>query len=216
MHALFLEGARRQEVEKTYFAVRYLCNVDDTKLPLSVSARKGLRMSTSVSSRDPTTYEATLLTASCLLEDLRHPALIRVLFPCWLLLTFDLYPRPGDWSPITVRDVLRPQLAIGDAAANFAVTFWPLAQSRTSKTNTQDDTIVVGPRLQRPHLATMMQALVDGRDPTSPLFPNFKAFLGLCRSASKQAGVPSFTAHQLRHGGASHNGLVGLDLHTIQ
>lgn len=122
-------------------------------------------------SREPATYEATLLAVAKILtlSVFNHTA--RVVPAASLLLAFDAYPRPGDWCPLLVRGITIPIANAGVHAEGHSVAFWPSTQQMVSKTDTQDDTVTLGLQSERPHINLVVASLIHGRKATSSLIP---------------------------------------------
>lgn len=126
------------------------------------------------------------------------------------LLCFDAYLRPSECLSLTRAHVVPPHGQ--GAAGQWAVTIAPAALETPSKTNTYDDTVIVGEvRGPRSYVAAVLKALYDTS--SSKLFSRLTLhrFEVLIKKASLAAGLgDSYVPHQCRHGGASHDALYSV------
>ena len=88
----------------------------------------------------------------------------------WALIGFDAYPRPSDLANVRVADVHVPSPNSKGIAARTCLTFNPSSRSRVSKTNCQDDTVVVSQNEARAGLPALLHAMVAGRSGDEKLF----------------------------------------------
>ena len=76
----------------------------------------------------------------------------------------------------------------------------------------QDDTLELGAREERPGIAQVFDALAARRESSAPLFPlTLSHARRTLAEAASTAGLEPFVPHQLRHGGASHDGFLGIE-----
>ena len=135
----------------------------------------------------------------------------------WALIGFDAYPRPSDLANVRVADVHVPSPNSKGIAARTCLTFNPSSRTRVSKTNCQDDTVVVSQNEARAGVPALLHAMVEGRRGDELLFAVSTARMReLLTEAADQAQLERITPHQLRHGGASHDGATGCSLEQIQ
>eukprot|EP00974_Lingulodinium_polyedra_P024874 2405153-Lingulodinium_polyedra.AAC.1 len=86
------------------------------------------------SSREPVTWEETVLIADALLNLNTADANVTA---AGCLLQFELYARPGELLRLLGRHVQPPAAGIADA---WTVVFFPADEPQKSKTGEQDDT----------------------------------------------------------------------------
>ena len=97
------------------------------------------------------------------------------------------------------------------------LTIAPSTRSAVTKVNLQDDTVRIAHNQHRPHLEKLLAALVRGRPSKDRLFAHsLELFRAKCKTHAAIARVPKLNPHQLRHGGASHDSLLGRSLTHIQ
>ena len=122
------------------------------------------------------------------------------------LIAFDCYLRPSECLKLSRASVVPPHgRGLGD---KWAIIVAP-SGTTPSKTNTYDDTVIAAePRTGRSDVRAILAAL-RGRTLSGPLFalklPEWNAMLK--QAAMKLCWTTAFTAHQLRHGGASQDAL---------
>ncbi len=215
IHERFAAGDSRNTLNNLYYAVRYQLNIDERRLPLPAAARVGYMRHTKSHGREPVTWEETLLVAHEILTGARRPAL-QAVAAASALLQFDLGCRPGDLPKVRVGDVSVPQPGVA-AMDKFLITLFPSTREATDKVNAQDDTVAVSQFAHRAGLAQVVRALIHRRKASDQLLPLTQAaFKEELKDACLRLGLPASTPHQLRHGAASMDAMMGVDTEEIR
>ena len=118
-----------------------------------------------------------------------------------MLLGFDSYARGGDMVS-TRKWELQAPIPQGEATPPWTLTLWP--------TITQDSTQTIAlakPRSWLAQLCPILKRLAPNDPRLIPLTQ--KRYVSLFRRAFALANLPQCTPHQLRHGGASADGMLG-------
>jgi hypothetical protein len=128
------------------------------------------------------------------------------------LLGFTSYLRPRELSSLLVFQLVPPCLSAGKEFGQWMLLLHPENCFVKSKTGFFDEHVA----LDSPITAwcpPFWKALVSGRDKQAPLWPFSHAeLLRSFQAACRRSGVDvlSPTSYGLRHGGASHDALLGL------
>ena len=215
LNRAFLRGDTRAKLDALFYAVRHHLATKSTDLPLSSEAQIGYRRSTVETARDPVVWERAVSIAAWFAK--RPASAENTAAACWTLLGFDMYPRPADLGAVRVADVHVGRPSVKGIASKTCVTFNPSSRSQVSKTNTQDDTVVVSSNPERPGLDMLLKSMVAGRSAKEKVFRVTTSRMRvLLAEASSAMSLPLTLPHQLRHGGASHDGATGIGLEEIQ
>ena len=93
------------------------------------------------------------------------------------------------------------------------MTLFPAHGARTSKVHKKDDTVIIGGLPERRRLLEpICAALHVARRQTDQLIDlEPQTVVSLFHASRKAAGLPAACMHELRHGGASHDGLAGVE-----
>jgi hypothetical protein len=124
-----------------------------------------------------------------------------------LVVAFDTYVRPGALMQVHLADLLRPVDARG--LRRWGLQLFPQVRRQTSKTGTQDDTVIFGNF--DIDLVPLLQRQMLGRKSDALLFPQgmrkYKEHFDL---ATLQLGLERFklVTYQTRHGGATRDILM--------
>ena len=100
----------------------------------------------------------------------------------------------------------------------WSLTLFPSTQAQKSKTQLQDNTLVIGgTNERRAWLSGVAAALKRNAAGRTSLFGLSQPKMGaLHRRAFTLAGLPKSTPHRLRHGGASADAMAGVSPTIIQ
>lgn len=186
--------------------------------PLSFASKKVAVAATVDIAHDPTTIEAALLTIQAILDDQRLLLMERAWASAFILMAMDTYAHPAELGQAKVSDLYPPRSKGGTVASDtrWSLVLAPAAGMRVTKKDTQDDTIQLCLNPARPNLSPFLKKM-SCRAPGDCLLPiPLKHIRRLHASHCSRAQVPSFTPHQLRHGGASHYGYCGSSALEIQ
>ena len=211
----FLQGSSRYQLDELFYAVRHHFVVPKPALTMSVEAQRGYQRATVESARDPLVWELAIKTA--ILSEAQPPSIEMTHAAVPTLVAYDTYPRPEDMASARVVDVHVPSRNSKGIAARTCLTFNPSSRSKVSKTNCQDDTVIVSENEARAGLPALLHALVARRAGDEKLLCLSSARMRTLLSKAVDAlELPKTTPHQLRHGGASHDGATGITLDKIQ
>ena len=191
---LFLEGASVNEARYLVFALKWFTGLGPERLPLAAVALKGFANLCPGGTREPATWEATVLIAAALVE---MPSYQALLAGVGVLLQFDTYARPSELLSLQVSWTV-PGLNL--------VTFYPATQAARSKTGQQGDSVVIGVRPQRRWLRKVFQALVAQAPRDGTLLQiDLASYENFFHAGATRAGLAHLrlVPHCLRHGGAS-------------
>jgi hypothetical protein len=144
-----LAGKGAGQARYLYYAVRWYFATSDVCLPLSKGSVDGFNRQTRETARDRSTWEAAVLKAKAL-TDTKKSGNIETATA--VLLSFDTYSRSG-----AMVNLKEPGIMIHDK--NVTIVFSPSTCDVTSKTGTQDDTIVVGEAPHRSWLSNVARVL---------------------------------------------------------
>jgi len=133
----------------------------------------------------------------------------------FMLLAFDVYGRPGEIINLKTENICTPSTAF----RNWAICFGVQELGEFTKTNTQDDTVVVGLG-HRKWMCQILEKLyveADGRADKKLFAMTLREAERLFKKCTKSLNLQALqlTPHCLRHGGASHDSLAGIGLSAI-
>ena len=123
-------------------------------------------------------------------------------------------------DPLTIRveDLLAPVSNQPGLAGRWSITLYPKTREQQSKTLLQDNTFGVGTtNPQREWLGKIAAALRASSGKRAMLFPVSPAQLDRIMTIGAQlTQLTESNRHRLRHGGASADGLAGVETSVIQ
>lgn len=168
-------------------------------LPRTVRALKGWSLAAPGQQRLPLPIEVLGAIMGVLCGQNLHQLALR------LFLQFITYMRPGECSNLMVKQLIPPQMTLGDRFQQFAVLLHPLEDKVPGKTGVFDASVVV----DSDHwLNPILLNLVANRKPDDPLWehPHAKLVDGFAAAQeSLKLGHLNSCLYTLRHGGATHD-----------
>ena len=189
-----------------------MLTLNNDQLPRSGAARRGHAREQKPNLQEPETWEATLLTAWALVNSVHQIATTSecATAAVAILFAFDLYGRAFDIIKALKSELRAPIRGQAGAASAWTVTLYPTTQQATSKTRTQDETIILGASNRRRAWLTRLCPALKRRRPQEPLLIGLTAsrYMQLYALGRSAAGLPPSNLHRLRHGGASADALL--------
>lgn len=216
IHRLFFDGASLQQAREHLYGVAWGLSRPVSSLPLARQAFRGFSRLCPTVSRDPVTWEETIILADALLKRGTSPTIQAAILA---LLCFDSFARPSEMLGLCRRHVVPPPRS-GRSPQFWSIMFHPEADLKPAKNRTFDDTIRIGEAPARLWLGGIIRRLCQlKRDDISPFFSlTLEQFERLVRSAAIDSKIPTknLVPHQFRHGGASLEACVGGSQDAIQ
>ena len=205
---LFFDGAGTAEARIALYAVAWWLTLPTRSpliLPLAKAALKGFNRWHPDNTKDPGPWEAACLLA---MQAATQHGSFGVMWAAMTLVMFDLYLRPVEGLTLQFQHVVAPTKRGQRCYQQYAVIVCPSTEHRTTKTRTQDDTVVVGNQNpDRQFVAKVVGALkTRARRPGTPLTPlDHQAYADFLFVLAKDTGLGQLklTPHSWRHGGPS-------------
>ena len=211
---LYLAGETPAPGRILYYAVRWDHCWTAQQLPLSTASRLGHAKTERARAEDPETWESILLAAEALLTQpySKVPLADRAVAACAMLLSFDVYARGGDLVGARKSELRAPVSAAASTTEQmWTLTLFPVTESKTSKTDTQDESKLIGLAPERAWISKLCPLLLQHRRGDPRLIPLDQTYyVKLFHDAHNLAQVPASHPHRLRHGGASVDALRGV------
>ena len=219
---LYKDGYTSSHARFVVYAVAWYLTLP-TRAPsclvLTKASLKGFyRLSRDVA-RDPAPWEAWCLIAKWLID---NDSTFGVDYAAALMCMYDHYLRPGEHVALTYQHVVPPPHGADPRYHQWALIICPSDEPRTTKTNTQDDTITTGSaNADRSWIANVVADLRSSAGEQDASLHNFT--LPQLERAFRRAVITleleklKLTPHCGRHGGPSTDILVGsMDLRSVQ
>ena len=218
----FHAGKSPQIANQLYYSVRWWFGLANVHLPLATLARRGFAKCCPTAFKVPITWPEVLLMCLSLVKNTASFLSLKARCLCavGMLLAFDLYGRAQDLNKAVLEELRRP-VRLG--SPYWSLTLYPLVINGspalgTSKTAKQDETILVGSMgTERRWIQRLLPAFLNATRATKSLLGvTSSEYQQAFHSSRKLSALPSAGLHQLRHGGASMDALVGCSIAEIQ
>jgi len=179
-------------------------------MPLSKASLAGFGRAAPGSTKDPAPWKAILLVAW---ELAKTESIVNLFCSAYLLILFDMYARPSEMLAVKKSVCLPPRPSLPVPARFWAIIIAPSTGTATTKTLTQDDTVLLGSvnagRLWLKDVLKAIHSVVA--TPSTCLFPlKLNTVEKLMTEFGKRAGLEALhlPPHKLRHGGPSEDMLA--------
>lgn len=225
---IYRDGGALQEAREVVCAVAWSAGLRLSAFPTARQCLAGFGKEQPGWSREPVTWPEVVLAAACLLKIYNPlnddiPFVTQVFAGVASLVQFDTYCRPSELLSMRLCDVVRPRRAEGC----FAFIFSPQGEMPLTKTNTFDDTVILGSscdermwvnKVFSKYFLCRVRQIGDPASESLLFDLSLTEYERCLRAASAHLLLPTgrMLPHQLRHGGASMDGLSDMDITRIQ
>ena len=211
----FFEGVSFDQINTMVHGTLFMARLrmKHSALPLTKATMKGFRRLAPSSTREPAPWEAVCLMARHLAsraQKTKDPAPLDAAAAA--VLQFDSYARPSATLSLEFQHVIPPPRGGTSGGKRWGLVFAPSDELATTKTNTQDDTVLLNtPAAHRDWISMIAAALrARARRHSAPLFGiTLQVYEKLLKSACRDLQLNiELTPHCLRHGGPSTDALL--------